>query len=163
MDEELHLHLLELAGAKDEVAWRNLVTKRFADLSNAERRLLTRGVEHVLEVEEDSLCRFGTQIDIVTRTLDRTGLGFEHEVELAGLGESARLATRWAGVRVVEVVLAMTGLAVGAVDERIAEVGEVARRLPDRWGAKHRGIEADDVVAHLYHRAPPCVLDVAKH
>ena len=40
--EELHLHLLELARAEDEVARRDLVAKRLADLGDAERRLLAR-------------------------------------------------------------------------------------------------------------------------
>ena len=42
LDEELHLHLLELAGAEDEVARRDLVAERLADLADAERRLLAR-------------------------------------------------------------------------------------------------------------------------
>jgi hypothetical protein len=47
LDEELHLHLLELAGAEDEVAGRDLVAERLADLRDAERRLLARVVMHV--------------------------------------------------------------------------------------------------------------------
>ena len=38
-DEELHLHLLELAGAEDEVARGDLVAERLADLGDPERRL----------------------------------------------------------------------------------------------------------------------------
>jgi hypothetical protein len=44
LDEELHLHLLELAGAEDEVARRDLVAERLADLRDAERRLLAARV-----------------------------------------------------------------------------------------------------------------------
>jgi hypothetical protein len=40
LDEELHLHLLELAGAEDEVARGDLVAEALADLGDAERRLL---------------------------------------------------------------------------------------------------------------------------
>src|SRR4030088_2415288 len=40
-DEELHLHLLELARPEDEVARRDLVAEALADLSDPERRLLT--------------------------------------------------------------------------------------------------------------------------
>jgi hypothetical protein len=40
LDEELHLHLLELAGAEDEVARRDLVAERLADLPDPERDLL---------------------------------------------------------------------------------------------------------------------------
>src|SRR5690606_16595723 len=42
LDEELHLHLLELAGPEDEVARRDLVAERLADLADAERDLLAR-------------------------------------------------------------------------------------------------------------------------
>ena len=40
LDEELHLHLLELARPEDEVARRDLVAERLADLRDAERNLL---------------------------------------------------------------------------------------------------------------------------
>src|SRR6202020_501051 len=55
LDEELHLHLLELAGAEDEVARRDLVAERLADLADAERDLLAAGRLHVLVVDEDAL------------------------------------------------------------------------------------------------------------
>ena len=40
--EELHLHLLELERAEDEVAGRDLVAEGLADLRDPERRLLAR-------------------------------------------------------------------------------------------------------------------------
>ena len=61
-DEELHLHLLELARAEDEVAGRDLVAERLADLRDPERRLLARELQRVLEVEEDALRGLGTQV-----------------------------------------------------------------------------------------------------
>src|SRR5436190_2292273 len=61
-DEELHLHLLELAGAEDEVAGDDLVAERLADLRDSERRLDARELEHVLEVDEDPLRRLGAQV-----------------------------------------------------------------------------------------------------
>src|SRR3712207_377783 len=53
LDEELHLHLLELAGAEDEVARRDLVAEGLADLADAERRLLPRrrSEEHTSELQ----------------------------------------------------------------------------------------------------------------
>ena len=41
-DEELHLHLLELTGAEDEVARGDLVTEGLTHVGDAERRLLER-------------------------------------------------------------------------------------------------------------------------
>src|SRR5207244_10537632 len=58
-DEILHLHLLELARAEEEVAGRDLVPERLADLRNAEGRLAARELQHVLEVDEDGLRRLG--------------------------------------------------------------------------------------------------------
>src|SRR5204862_7333564 len=50
-DEGLHLHLLELAGAKDEVPRGDLVAERLADLGDSERGLSARELKDVLEVD----------------------------------------------------------------------------------------------------------------
>src|SRR5437879_2660793 len=55
--EVLHLHLLELARAEDEVAGGDLVAKRLANLCDPERELLSRRLLDVLEVDEDGLRR----------------------------------------------------------------------------------------------------------
>src|SRR5579863_2985002 len=62
LDEELHLHLLELAGPEDEVARGDLVAERLANLPDAERDLLPRGLEHVAEVDEDPLRGLRAQV-----------------------------------------------------------------------------------------------------
>src|SRR5207245_5869259 len=49
--EELHLHLLELARPKREVAGGDLVAERLADLRDAERELLPGGLELVEVVD----------------------------------------------------------------------------------------------------------------
>ena len=62
MIEEVRLvlpDLLELSGPKDEVAGRDLVAKRLADLRDPERRLLARELQDVLEVDEDPLRGLG--------------------------------------------------------------------------------------------------------
>ena len=61
-DEVFHLHLLEFAGAEDEVARRDLVAERFADLGDAERQLHAAGVDDVLEIDEHALRRLRTKI-----------------------------------------------------------------------------------------------------
>src|ERR1017187_4190545 len=61
-NEVLHLHLLELAGAKDEVLRGDLVAEGLADLGNTEGRLLARAREHVGEVGEDALRGLGAQV-----------------------------------------------------------------------------------------------------
>ena len=59
--EELHLHLLELAHAEEEVAGRDLVAEALADLRDAERRLHAHRRRDVLEVDEDALRRLRPQ------------------------------------------------------------------------------------------------------
>src|SRR6478752_3229404 len=53
--EELHLHLLELADAEEEVAGCDLVPKRLAYLGDPERRLAPSELGDVLEIDEDAL------------------------------------------------------------------------------------------------------------
>ncbi len=165
-DEELHLHLLELAHPEEEVARRDLVAERLADLRDPERRLAARELEDVLEVDEDPLRRLGAEVRRRARVLHRPDLRLEHEVELARLGEVAvgafagALARLAAALRVLEPVGAEAELAGAAVDERVAEAGDVAGRLPDARVEDHRGVEGDDVVALLHHRAQPERADV---
>src|SRR5205823_13906056 len=50
--------------------------------------------------------------------------------------------------------------AIAALDQRVGEVLDVARRLPDAGMHQDRAVEAHDVVAELNHRAPPRALHV---
>ena len=88
-DEELHLHLLELAGAEDEVAGRDLVAERLAGLGDAERWLHAGGVRDVEVVDEDALRGLGAQVVHGALVLDRADRGAQQPVEVARLGELA--------------------------------------------------------------------------
>jgi hypothetical protein len=164
--EELHLHLLELAGAKDEVAGRDLVAKRLADLGDPEGWLAARELQHVLEVDEDPLRGLRPQVGDRGVVPDRADVGLEHEVELAGVGQIAvgplagmhRRLARACGV--LELVGAEALLAGSAVDERVGETLEVTGRLPRARVLEDRRVQRDDVVAVLEHRPPPLCLDV---
>ena len=169
--EELHLHLLELERAEDEVPGGNLVSKRLADLRDPERRLAAGVTERGLEVEEDALRGLGTQVDGRAGLLDRSDGGLEHEVELARLGEIAILVVAGqlrggvaaAGIRVLgrararllDVIGAKAQPACLAVDKRVGEAREVTGRLPGTRVLDDRRVEGDDVVALLDHRLPP--------
>ncbi len=157
--EVLHLHLLELAGAEDEVLRGDLVAERLAHLGDAERRLLAGGLEHVGEVDEHALGRLGPEVGHRALVLDRAGVGLEHEVEGPGLGELGGAAV---GADPVDLVLAPALVAVPAVDQGVGEVGQVARGLPHRRRRQDGGVEADHVVAALDHGLPPGVLHVAQ-
>ena len=73
------------------------------------------------------------------------------------------LAAAGARVGIVELVETKPVLAVGAIDERIGEVGEVAAGLPDLRRTEHGRVDQHDVVAHLHHRSDPRLADVAQH
>src|SRR5439155_420971 len=143
--EVLQLHLLELARAEHEVAWRDLVAERLADLRDPERRLLARRRQHVREVGEDALRGLGSEVRDRALRLDRAGMGLEHEVELARLGERVLLAAVRARRGVIQLVEPEPFLAAPAVDERVGEVLEVAGGLPYRGRRQDGGIEADHV------------------
>src|SRR6185437_7193628 len=86
-DEELHLHLFELARAKNEVPRRDLVTERLADLRDAERYALPRRLLNIEEVDIRPLRGFRAQVDHRGGVLDGTDVRSEHQVELPRFGE----------------------------------------------------------------------------
>ncbi len=163
LHEVLQLHLLELSGAEDEVAGSDLVAERLAHLGDPEGRALAGGVEHVLEVDEHALRRLRAQVGDSGVGLDRPGVGLEHEVELAGVGEAVGSAAVRAGAPVLELVEPEALPAHPAVDQGIGEAAQVTGCLPDGGRRQDGGVEADDVVAQLDHRAPPRRFDVAQH
>ncbi len=165
-DEELHLHLLELARPEEEVPRRDLVAEALADLSDPERRLDTQRGGDVLEVDEDALR--GLRPEVGERALVAHGPDrrLEHQVERARVGEVAlgslaRVLRRPAAARRVgDVIGAIAVLAGAAVDERVGEAADVARGDPDLRVQDDRGVEHHDVVALLHHRALPLGLHV---
>ena len=140
LDEELELHLLELARAEQEVARRDLVAEALADLRDAEGGRMRARVHDVDEVDEDALRGLRAQVDDRGRLLDRPHVGLEHQVEAARLGQLAAalagmLARLLRAAELVEVVGAEAPLALLAVDHRVGEVRDVPRGLPDCAGA----------------------------
>ena len=175
-DEVLHLHLLELAHPEDEVARADLVPERLPDLGDPERDLLARALLDVLEVDVRALGGLGPEVDDRGVVLDRAHVRLEHQVEPARRRQRAAVVRavrprRWTTVgsqqvgrrqvlgagQLVEAVAAVAGR---ALDERVAERPDVARRDPDLGVHQDPGIEPDDVVALLDHRPPPGPLDV---
>src|SRR5207344_1839335 len=148
------------ACAEDEVARRDLVAERLADLRDPERNLLARGLLHDREVDEHPLRRLGSEVGLARLVLDGAHVRLEHQVELPWLGEALLTAVR-AGRVLAEMILAEPLVAVQAFDQRVVEARHMATRLPEARGHDDRGLQADDVVAELDHRAPPGVADVA--
>ena len=70
--EILHFHLLELAHTENELTGNNLVAESLTYLCDTKRNLHTTGLLHIEVVDENTLCRFGTQIDGVSTFGNRT-------------------------------------------------------------------------------------------
>jgi hypothetical protein len=165
-DEELHLHLLELARPEEEVPRRDLVPEALADLRDPERRLHPHGRRDVLEVHEDALGRFGPKESPSRVVAHRADERLEHQVEVARLRQVAVLGLAGmlrglaAAGALVEVVGAEAELARPAVDERVGEAADMPRRDPDLGMEDDRRVQQDDVLAPLDHRVLPRGLDV---
>src|SRR6185503_4877128 len=93
LDEELHLHLLELPRPENEVSGRDLVAERLADLRDPERDLLSRRLLDVEEVHEDALRRLGSQIHDGGALFYRPHERLEHELEEPRLTQRALRST----------------------------------------------------------------------
>ena len=87
--EELHLHLFKLAHTEDKLASHYLVTEGFTYLCDTERYLHATGLLNVEVVDEYTLCRLGTEVDLHGAVGGRAHLGLEHEVELTHVGPVA--------------------------------------------------------------------------
>ncbi len=175
LDEELHLHLLELTGAEDEVAGRDLVAERLAHLGDAERRLAARSGLHLGEVGEDALGGLGAEVSDRAAVLRRAEVGGEEARELLGLGELALVAAVGAVevgeavlrevallglVRLLQVVGAEPLVTGGALRQRVREGGDMAGGDPDLGGQDDGRVDTDDVLARRHHVAPPLALEV---
>ena len=162
LDEELDLHLLELAVAEDEVARRDLVAERLADLGDAEGQLLAPRLLTIGEVDEDALRRLRAAGRSRRIVLDDAVVGLQHHVELARRGPRAAGAAVGAGDRLVDVdrvgvvdallgrvvllqvVLAEALVAGLALGQRVAEGAQGGRWPPrsssagSRWSRDRR-------------------------
>jgi hypothetical protein len=156
-DEIFYLHLLEFAHAEDEVACGYLVPEGFTHLGDSEGKLLSSGVKHILEVDEYTLRRLGTQVGYRCLILHRAYEGLEHEVEHAGLSELAAASRTFP---VFDVVGAPALLALLAVHQRVSETLHVPTGNPGLRMHKDGSIQANHIVALLHDCLPPGFLDI---
>ena len=189
--EELQLHLLEFTHAENEVARRDLVAERLADLADAERQLAARGALHVDEVHKDALRRLRAEIHGVLRVLRDALERLEHQVELTDIREVVLAARRAADVLLVdealhlglregvdglrqllaglgtvvldELIGAEALMALAAVHQRVGEAAEVAGSDPRLRVHEDRAVEADVIRVLLHELLPPGALDVVFH
>ena len=81
LDEKFQFHLLELARAEGEIARRDFVAERLADLRDAERDVLPRRFQNIFELRENRLRGFRAEISDVVFALNRPDVSFEHQIE----------------------------------------------------------------------------------
>ena len=133
---------------KMKLPGRDLVAERLADLRDAERQLLARELEDVLEVDEDPLRRLRAQVDRRAGVL-RPGPTCVLNIRLNWRGSVssppalARHAWTacWPHCDVLELVGAEAQLARLAVDHRVGEARDVAGGLPDPRVHEDRRVE----------------------
>ena len=164
LNEELQFHLLELAGAENEVTGRDLVAEGLTDLADAERRLHTSRSHDVTEVHEDTLGGLGTKVVHAGLILDGTKVGLQHHVEVAGLGPLPAVAARRTSqfghlnrVRIVNALRSRTppasgprGTACGTFMHSVSGSLKTSTwpEATHTWlGKNDRRIETDDVIA----------------
>ena len=164
-DEEFNLHLLEFTGSEGEVAGVDFIAERLADLGDSEREFFSGDLEDIFELHKHRLGRFGSEVGQISLVLDGPDVRFEHQVELAGLGEFAAagvdplagfLGTGGGG----DLIGAEAAFARFAIDHGVGEGGFVAAGLP--YGAAHQDgtVHPDDIVTLLGHGFPPVVFQV---
>src|ERR1041384_7481959 len=88
------LHLLEFTSPKREVARRDLVPERLSDLRDPERKLEPHRLQHVIEIDENSLRGFRPEVSHRRLVLEGTHECLEHQIELPRFGELAFAARR---------------------------------------------------------------------
>jgi 2-polyprenyl-6-methoxyphenol hydroxylase-like FAD-dependent oxidoreductase len=164
-DEELELHLFEFTRTEGEIAGRHLVSEGLPHLGDAERHLLTRSFEHVLELGKNRLSSLGPKIGDIFVGFNRADDGFEHQVEGAGLGLftvafSGQLARLLRARHVAHLIGTEPGFAGFAVDHWVAESIHVSGSLPDARMHNDGGVQSRDVVPEPGHGIPPELLDV---
>ena len=184
--EEFEFHLFEFTGTEREVTGRDFVSEGLTDLCNAEGNLLTGGSCNILEVDEDTLCGFGTEVQGVGGVFGNALERLEHQVELTDIGKVSGAAGRAGDVVFLDIVLhfsvghtcgivgevvfcnvffdelvrTVTGLTDLAVHKRVGEAAEVTGSNPCFGVHQDCGVQTDVVGAFLDKLLPPSALDV---
>ena len=157
--EKLHLHLLELASAENEVTGGDLVSEAFTDLSYSERQFLAGGLLNVDEVYKYPLRGLRPHKDLRAGFLHRAHKSLEHTVELPRLRQLP--SARGTLPRAIQIIVSEPLFASLAVYQRVGETLNVAGDFPDARVHQYRGINPYYIIASGDHIPPPCVFYVA--
>mmetsp|Transcript_15746 Transcript_15746/g.32915 ORF Transcript_15746/g.32915 Transcript_15746/m.32915 type:complete len:440 (-) Transcript_15746:120-1439(-) len=93
-NEILDLHLLEFPRTENKISRSNFVPKRLPDLSNSKRQFGATGPQNIFVVDENALCRLGTEIGHRRGILHGPHIGLEHEIEVPRHGQGGFVTSR---------------------------------------------------------------------
>src|SRR5437016_3782220 len=153
MYEELQVPLLELTLAEQEVAGCDLVAESLTDLTDAERYLHTRGLQHVVVVQVNVLAGLTAQVGLHAFAFNNTDVRFHHQVEETRLRKFAAALGAFILLDVLQwqVIQAETPFTVLAIHEPVDEVLDVAAGLPYTRMSDDAAFDTDDIVIGLHH------------
>ena len=157
-NEIFQFRLLKLANAKNEVARRNFVAERLADLGDAERQLARGGVNDVAELGKNRLSGFRTQIAENRTVVNRTDGSFKHQIERTGLGQLGRAAVRT--LAVFDMIGAKPSLAFLAVGHRVGKSVFMPGIMQNFAVGQNGGVQTLNIVTLIDHGAPPGAFEV---
>ena len=161
VNEVFDLHLLEFAGAEDEVAGGDLVAECLTDLPDTEGRAFAGCGHHIVEVYEDALRGFGAQKVQPFLVIDRTQVGFQQAREVLRFGPfAAGAAVRADNLTHIfgctplfsfeslnQVVLALAPVAREAFHQRVHKGCHVPGCFPHRARQDYRRVQPNHIRA----------------
>ena len=179
--EELKLHLLKFTNTENELARCDFVSERLTDLCNAEGHLFSCCSLDISEVYENTLCSFGTEINLVLAVLCYTLEGLEHKIELANVRKIMSAAVRAGDIVLIDVcaqflvapacnictvevldklVGSVTCFTFTAVHKRVGEAAEMSRSNPCLRIHKNSRVKPYIIFVFLDKLLSPSVFDV---
>ena len=105
LDKKLHLHLLKLPHAENELTGYDLVAKRLANLCDSKGDFHPPTFLHIEEIDKNPLGRFWTQVDDSTFSTHRSQFRLEHQIELAHVRPIAASCIRISNVQIFDQLL----------------------------------------------------------
>ncbi len=144
---KLHFHLFKFTRTENKVFCDNLIAKRLTDLGNTKRHLQACSLQDVFIIYINPLRSFRTQVEQTGTLIRRTHVGTEHEVKITHAREGpTTLRTGSPGRRHGNLIRAKATFTHRAINQRITEVIDVARRPPYVWMHQDCCIQPDDMI-----------------
>ncbi len=147
LTEKFEFHLFKLTSPEYKITGSNFIAEGFADLSHTEGKFPAGRALDILEINKDTLRRFGTEEQLIFGILRHTLKGLKHQIKLPDICKIMPAAVWTCNLMLVNVIhhlliapasrvrigmlfnqliCAVTGFAVLAVHQRVREAADVA-------------------------------------